>query len=177
MHVLLRLILSSLILWILIELGSRVIRLGKYYSRCNQFQDRDIVTYYQCRFNLFQNQYNNKIKPHSTDLWSILTACLGKLPKKKPVFFWEISPKSVYPPTHPRFLWDLGERKVKFGSTMAIFGVIWGGFEGFGPCLRISHPTHPHLGEISQKKTVFFLAASLSKTYLFSETKFLIFFV
>ena len=29
--------------------------------------------------------------------------------------------------------------------------MIWGGFEGFGPCLGISHPTHPHLGEISQK--------------------------
>ena len=26
-----------------------------------------------------------------------------------------------------------------------------GGFEGFGPCLGISHPTHPHLG-----KPVFF---------------------
>ena len=30
----------------------------------------------------------------------------------------------------------------------------FGGFEGFGPCLGISHPNHPHLGEIS-KKTFF----------------------
>ena len=30
--------------------------------------------------------------------------------KKKPVFFWEISPKSVYPPTHPRVF-------VRFGRT------------------------------------------------------------
>ena len=45
---------------------------------------------------------------------------------------------------------------MKFGSKRAIFGVIWGGFEGFGPCLGVSHPTHPHLGEISQKKRVFF---------------------
>ena len=51
---------------------------------------------------------------------------------------------------------------MKFGSKKAIFGAIWGGFEGFGPCLGVSHPTHSHLGEISQKKTVFFLAASLS---------------
>ena len=33
--------------------------------------------------------------------------------------------------------------------------VIWGGFEGFGPCLGICHPTHPHLGEISQKNVFF----------------------
>ena len=52
---------------------------------------------------------------------------------------------------------------MKFGSKGAIFGVIWGGFEGFGPCLGVSHPTHPHLGEISQKKTVFFLAAPLNE--------------
>ena len=45
---------------------------------------------------------------------------------------------------------------MKFGSKKAIFGVIWGGLEGFGPCLGISHPTHPHLGEISQKKRFFF---------------------
>ena len=45
---------------------------------------------------------------------------------------------------------------MKFGSKKAIFGAIWGGFEGFGPCLGVSHPTHPYLGEISQKKPVFF---------------------
>ena len=52
---------------------------------------------------------------------------------------------------------------MKFGSKRAIFGVIWGGFEGFGPCLGDSHPTHPHLGEISQKKPGFFLAAPLKQ--------------
>ena len=31
-----------------------------------------------------------------------------------------------------------------------------GGFEGFGPCLGISHPTNPHLGKISQKKRFFY---------------------
>ena len=41
---------------------------------------------------------------------------------------------------------------MKFGSKKAIFGAIWGGFEGFGPCLGNSHPTHPHLGKISPKK-------------------------
>ena len=44
---------------------------------------------------------------------------------------------------------------MKFGSKRAIFGVIWGGFEGFGPCLGISHPIHPHLVKISQKKCFF----------------------
>ena len=33
--------------------------------------------------------------------------------------------------------------------------MIWGGFEGFGPCLGISHPTHPHLAKISQKNVFF----------------------
>ena len=52
---------------------------------------------------------------------------------------------SHYDQNHP-----LGDRKVKFGSKRAIFGVIWGGF-----CLEISHHTYPHLGEISQKKLFF----------------------
>ena len=76
---------------------------------------------------------------------------------------------STHTPT-PGFLGVLGERKVKFGSKRAIFGVIWGGFEGFGPCLGVSHPTHPHLGEISQKKR-FFLAASLKHLNLWSGLK------
>ena len=50
---------------------------------------------------------------------------------------------------------NLGKRKVK-GSKKAIFAVIWGGFEGFGTCLGISHPTHPHLGKISPKKRIFY---------------------
>ena len=61
-------------------------------------------------------------------------------------------------PTHPRVF-------VRFGRTK---GEIWvekcdfrGDLGGFGPCLGISHPTHPHLGEISQKKPGFFLAAPL----------------
>ena len=44
---------------------------------------------------------------------------------------------------------------MKFGSKKVIYGVICGGLEGFGPCLGISHLTHPHLGEISQEKRVF----------------------
>ena len=37
-----------------------------------------------------------------------------------------------------------------------------GFFEGFGPCLGISHPTHPHLGKISQKKPFFLVAPLMS---------------
>ena len=46
---------------------------------------------------------------------------------------------------------------MKFWSKKAIFGAIWVFFEGFGPCLGISHPTHLHLGKISPKKTFFFI--------------------
>ena len=63
--------------------------------------------------------------------------------QKKTTFFFGKSFPNLF--THPK---------------KAIFGAIWGGFEGFGPCLGISHPTHPHLGKISKKKNVF-LAASL----------------
>ena len=52
---------------------------------------------------------------------------------------------------------------VKFGSKKVIFGVILVFFEGFGPCLGISHPTHPHLGEISQIKQFFCGGVFLSK--------------
>ena len=43
----------------------------------------------------------------------------------------------------------------KFGSKKSIFGVIWGRFEGFGPCLGVSHPTHPHLGKSPKKRFLF----------------------
>ena len=36
-------------------------------------------------------------------------AVYGKLPKKR--FFWDIFPKSVYPPTHPRVFVRFGKRK------------------------------------------------------------------
>ena len=48
---------------------------------------------------------------------------LGELPKKKNVFFWEISPKSVYPPTHPRIF-------VRFGRTKGEIWVEKGDFRG-----------------------------------------------
>ena len=46
---------------------------------------------------------------------------------------------------------EKGDFRVEKGD----FRVIWVGFEGFGPCLGISHPTHPHLGEDPQKNIVF----------------------
>ena len=55
-------------------------------------------------------------------------------------------------PTHPRVFVRFGRTK---GEIRVKKGVIWGGFEGLGPCLGISHLTHPHLGEISQEKRVF----------------------
>ena len=53
---------------------------------------------------------------------------------------------------------------MKFGSKRAILGVILGGFEGFGTCLGVSHPTHQHLGEISQNEPFFFLFWGASLT-------------
>ena len=42
---------------------------------------------------------------------------------------WKDTFREDVPPT-PGFLWDLGERKVKFRSKKAIFRLIWGGLSG-----------------------------------------------
>ena len=47
---------------------------------------------------------------------------LGGLPKKT-MFFWDIFPKSVYPPTHPRVF-------VRFGKTKGEIWVEKGDFRG-----------------------------------------------
>ena len=44
---------------------------------------------------------------------------------KKNVFFGISFPNLFTHPPTPGFLWDLGKRKVKFGSKKAIFGAIW----------------------------------------------------
>ena len=48
-------------------------------------------------------------------------------------------------------------------------------FEGFGPCLGISHPTHPYWGKLSQKKKTFPLD-TLMKTNI-DEEIYLVYFV
>ena len=73
--------------------------------------------------------------------------------KKK--FFGDLSQMCL--PTHPRVF-------VKFGKTKGEIrvkncGMIWL-FWG-GPCLGISHPTHPHSGKLSQK-SLFLHPPSLS---------------
>ena len=55
-------------------------------------------------------------------------------------------------PTHPRVFARFGKTKVEIRVEKGNFR---GDFEGVGPCLGISHPTHPHLGKISQKKGFF----------------------
>ena len=45
---------------------------------------------------------------------------------------------------------------MKFGSKKAIFGVIWCGFEGFGPCWESATPP-THIWEKSPKETFFFV--------------------
>ena len=53
---------------------------------------------------------------------TITKGLIGGLPKKTG-FFWEISPKSVYPPTHPRVF-------VRFGRTKGEIRVEKGDFRG-----------------------------------------------
>ena len=71
---------------------------------------------------------------------------------KKTFFFWEISPKSVYPPTHPRVF-------VRFGSTKGEIRVKKGDFRGDlgGLDLVWESATPPtHIWEKSTKKKLFF---------------------
>ena len=53
---------------------------------------------------------------------------------KKNVFFWEISPKCVYPPTHPRVF-------VRFGRTKGEIWVNKGEKMDFGEQLRLKSGT------------------------------------
>ena len=76
-------------------------------------------------------------------------------PNNNKTLFWEISPKSVYPPTQPPtpgFLGVLGERKAKFGSKRRFSG--W-----FGSVLRDlvweSATTPTHIWEKSPPKKLF----------------------
>ena len=58
--------------------------------------------------------------------------------------------------THPpQGFCEIWENKRTNLGQKAIFGVIWVLFEVFGPCLGINHPTHPHLGKLSQIKPNF----------------------
>ena len=75
---------------------------------------------------------------------------------KKNVFLGDLS--QICLPSHPPKgfceIWE--NKRWNFCRKKAIFGVIWGCFEGFGPFLGIRHPTHPHLGKFSQKKRFFY---------------------
>ena len=65
-----------------------------------------------------QYSLNTTLRPnYCTGVVISTVRCSGELPKKKPGFFWEISPKSVYPPTHP---WVF----VRFGSTKGEFSFV-----------------------------------------------------
>ena len=72
--------------------------------------------------------------------------------KKKVFFLGDLS--QICLPT-PGFLWDLGEQKVKFGSTKAIFGVIFflGVWTLFGNQPPLGHPAT--FGKTFPNKTFF----------------------
>ena len=80
---------------------------------------------------------------------------LGELPKKKPVFFGRSLPNLFTHPPTPGFLWDLGDRKVKFGSKKAIFGVIWGVLRGLDLVWESATPP-THIWKRYPKKNFFF---------------------
>ena len=83
--------------------------------------------------------------------------------KKKPFFFWEISPKSVYPPTHPRVFVRFGRTK---GENWVEKGDFWGDLEGFGGVWTLfgSQPPHPPtFGRDLPKKNGFFFGSPPKK--------------
>ena len=93
---------------------------------------REMLRAIRCRilmFEIFQFT-RRKIWKGSSDWYKWLKGAVKNV-------FRESFPKCMNPPTlsgpltHPRVLWDLGKRKVKFGSKKAIFGVIWGVLRGF----------------------------------------------
>ena len=73
---------------------------------------------------------------------------------QKKSFFRRYLPNLFSHQPTPGFLWDLGAQKVNFRSSRNCDFHL-------GNCA----PTPPCLGEISQKKTVFFLAASLNPSF------------
>ena len=104
----------------------------------------------------FRNFNTSATQKHScfTQKWwlpvQINSQSLGKA-YKKTRFLGDFF--QMYLPAHPLQgfceIWEIERwnsgRKRRFQGD-------FGGFEGFGPCLGI---THPHLGEISQKKSFF----------------------
>ena len=72
----------------------------------------------------------------------------------------------------PQGFCEIWENKRK--NSGKIKGDFWGSFEGFGPLLGFSHPTHPHLGKFSLKN--FFLYLSILMTTLLTIVMILIMF-
>ena len=90
---------------------------------------------------------------------------------KKRFFFRSFPNVFTHPPT-PGFLWDLGKRKVKFGSKKAIFGGDLRGFWRVWTLFGNQPPHPPTFGKDLLKKTEFFMAASLIKfVQLFNQVE------
>ena len=128
----------------------------------------DVNSWYKAQISIFwpgfshlANASNHFIQQQKSRVYTYLF--LGKPSQKKTVLFGKVFPNVwTHSSNPPGFLWDFGKRKVKFGSKMAIFGMIWGGFKGFGPCLGISHPNPTTFGKDFSNKTSFFGRLSLA---------------
>ena len=76
--------------------------------------------------------------------------------KKKNVFFWEISPKSVYPTTHPRVFVRFGKTKGEIWVEKGDFRGDFGGFRGVWTLFG-NQPPHPRtFGRDLPKKRFFY---------------------
>ena len=82
---------------------------------------------------------------------------LGKAPPNKKCFFWKISPKSVFPPTHYRVFVRLGKTKGEILVVEAILGVIWGFLPSLMGAFKTNFGKSWDFFHQSSKKNYFFM--------------------
>ena len=106
-------------------------------------------SFHHIHCNALIKPYSAQILMNSSRWWAPkMEESLVRDEIKEKGFFWEISPKSVYPPTYPRVF-------VRFGRTKGEIRVIWGGFEGW--TLFGNQPPHPPtFGRNLPKKRFFY---------------------
>ena len=117
--------------------------------RKHQFQFKDMAPFWRWHEYIVVFSFSGFFyQKHGMNAW-------GKLPKKN-VFFGISFPNLFTHPPTPGFLWDLGKRKVKFGSKKAIFGANFFFFLGVWTLFG-NQPPHPlTFGKDIPKKSFFY---------------------